>query len=198
VRKRRPASLLVSVLAVLAAVLLVACEKPDASHVTSPSARALIGTTTGNVAYRPPESPPAEVPSPEGWEVTLENARFSELENGNDSIHVAMQVKAEQGTAFEVWLTDAEGTAFRWSGGSSRGYNGVVCFHVRLEDDTDALDLREGPYDMTVAFRDPGTEEAVFAQTLRVAGRPGRLEGTAPGEGSAVARDLLGCPRSVI
>jgi hypothetical protein len=51
---------------------------------------------------------------------------------------------------------------------------------------------------MTVAFRDPAMDEPVVAQSIRVAGTPPQLEGEPPGAASEVARDLLGCPRSVI
>jgi len=183
---------------VLLALVLGACEKPDASDVTSPSAKALIGTTTGNVAYRPPDVPPDVVPNPEGWDVRLENARFSELENGDEAIQVVMQVQSERGPGFEVWLTDAEGTALRWTAGSAQEYDGVVCFQLRLESENEALDLVDGPYEMTVAFRDPAMDEPVVAQSIRVAGTPPQLEGEPPGGASEVARDLLGCPRSVI
>jgi hypothetical protein len=178
--------------------LIVGCERPDASHVTSPSAQALAGTTVGNVAYRPEDTPPAEVDGPEGWDLRFENARFSELENGDESIQVVLQVESEPGPVFEIWLEDAEGTVLRWSGGSARAYDGVVCFQLRLEADGEALPLGDGPFAMTIAFRDVDAPQPVTAQTLAVTGRPPRLEGAAPSQNSPVARDLLGCPRSVI
>jgi hypothetical protein len=186
------------VVVALFAVLFVACNKPDASDVTSPSARALIGTATGNVAYRPPDAPPETVANPEGWDVRLENARFSELENGDESIQVVLQVQSQRGPGFEVWLTDAEGTALRWTAGSAEEYDGVVCFQLRLESDEEVLELADGPHELTVAFRDPAIGSPVVAQSIRVAGTPPQLDGATPGEASEVARDLLGCPRSVI
>jgi hypothetical protein len=178
--------------------LLVACEKPDASHVTSPSANALAGTTVGNVAYRPDESPPPEVDGPEGWDLRFENARFAELENGDESIQVVLQVESESGPVLEIWLEDAGGTAFRWSGGSAGDYDGVVCFQLRLEAEGEALQLAGGPYEMTIGFREVDAPQPVAAQALAVTGTPPRLEGAAPAQNSPVVRDLLGCPRSVI
>lgn len=177
---------------------LVACEKPDASHVTSPSARALTGVTTGNVAYRPAGTAPEPIDDPEGWDVRLENTRFGRLENGDASIQVVMQVQARRGPAFEIWIEDARGTVLRWSGGSARPYNGVVCFQLRLEAGGEALPLSDGPYEMTVAFREPDAPQPLAARSLQITGTPPRLEGSDPGAASEVARDLLGCPRSVI
>lgn len=185
---------------ILAAVLAtsVACEKPDASYVTSPSVKSLLGTTTGNVAYEPPEKAPADVPNPGGWDVRLENARFSKLEDGTHSIQVVMQIDSEAGTGMEVWLTDRDRTVFRWSGGSSQPYNGVVCFQLQLEDQTSAVVLGDGPHTLSVAFRDPTSGDPVASRTVRVAGTVQRLDGEAPVPSSELARELLGCPRSVI
>ena len=178
--------------------LLAACEKPDASHVTSPSAKALVGTTTGNVAYDPPDPAPPETPNPTGWDVRLENARFSKLENGRHSIQVVLQVESRAGPGMEIWLSDEQRTVVRWSGGSARPYDGVVCFQLQLEDEAAALDLGDGPHALTLAFRDPGSGEVVVARTIRVAGEPPGLHGGTPATDSDVVRELLGCPRSVI
>jgi hypothetical protein len=178
--------------------LLVACEKPDASDVTSPSAKALAGTTIGNVAYRPDAAAPPELDGPDGWDLRFENARFAELENGDESIQVVLQVESEPGPVLEIWLEDSEGTALRWSGGSAGDYDGVVCFQLRLEADGEALQLADGPYAMTIAFREVDAPQPVTARTMPVTGTPPGLDGAAPGQNSPVARDLLGCPRSVI
>ena len=186
------------VVIIVLALLLAACEKPDASDVTSPSADALAGTTVGNVAYRPDDAPPPEVDGPEGWDLRFENARFAELENGDESIQVVLQVESEPGPVLEIWLADADGTAFRWSGGSAHAYDGVVCFQLRLEAEGEALQLAEGPYAMTIAFREVDAAEPVTSRTIPVTGTPPRLEGATPAQNSPVVRDLLGCPRSVI
>jgi hypothetical protein len=180
-------------------LLLAACEKPDASDTTSPSVEALLGTSTGNVAYAPPEAPPSDVPNPDRWDVRLENARFSELENGAASIQVVLQMETQTGPyGFEVWLASASGTVMRWSGGSSHHYDGVVCFQLLLEDAGEALQLGEGQHTMTVAFREPDAPQALVAQSQRVAGTPPKLDGSPPSGQSQVGRTLLGCPRSVI
>jgi hypothetical protein len=130
--------------------------------------------------------------------VRFENARFAELENGDESIQVVLQVQSRPGPAFEIWLEDADGTALRWSGGSARAYDGVVCFQLRLEADDEALQLADGPYEMTIAFREPDAPQPVAARRLSVTGTPPRLAGDPPSTNSLVVRDLLGCPRSVI
>ena len=81
---------------------------------------------------------------------------------------------------------------------TARRYDGVFCFQLRLEDDDEALSLPEGQYHFTMAFRDPGTNEVVAAKTVAVAGFPHTSTKAAPAEGSSVAKDLLGCPRTVI
>ena len=73
-------------LLVIMALFLAACEKPDASFTTSPSLRALVGTTTGNVAFNPPETPPSPSAAPAGWDWELGLARFSKLENEQPSL----------------------------------------------------------------------------------------------------------------
>jgi hypothetical protein len=187
-----------AVLVVVVALVLAACDKPDASDVTSPSVRALIGTTSGNVAFNPPEAAPPDVAGPAGWNLRLENARFSTLENGTPSIQVVMQVQTMAGPGFEAWLTGPEGTVWRWSGGRTDRYDGVVCFQVRLADGTDAFPLTPGgQYRLTIAFREP-SEGVVVARTVPVNGRVPALAGELPGPGSRAGSVLLGCPRSVI
>lgn len=189
--------------ALLAVILLVAavstaCEKPDASDTTSPSALALIGTTSGNVALHPTEAAPAPVAPPSPWEFDLGNARFSLLENRQHSIQVVTTIDSRPGPGLEIWMTGPEGTVFRWSGGATARYDGVVCFQLRLEDDEAALPLIAGEtYQLTMAFRDPG-DGVVTARTVTIAGRAPEISKPAPGPDSEIVKVLLGCPRSVI
>lgn len=186
-------------LAVLFAALFAACEKPDASNVTSPSALALLGTTSGTVAYAPADAPPPPLAAPEGWQFTLENVRFSTLENGQPSLQVISQLQSRAGPAMELWMAGPSGTIFRWTGGTAHGYDGVVCFQLRLADADAALPLPDATgYTFTIAFRDGASGQVVAAQSITVAGRPSQPERPAPSPGSPVVRDLLGCPRTVI
>ncbi len=180
---------------VIAGALFAACEKPDASAQTSPSAKAMIGTTTGNVAFAPPDAPPADVPAPSGWDHRLEAVFFDELEDGSPSIRVVLQEKTQRGAGFEFWLSTAAGTVARWTAGSTDTYNGTVCFQLKLQDGADALPLpARTPLKATVAFRDVETG-IVASTTVPVRGTPPKLEGTPPGPDSKVLRDLLSCPR---
>lgn len=178
----------------LLALALVACEKPDASFTTSPSARILAGTTTGNVGYGPPEAAPAPVTDPAGWRLTFDLAVFQDLENGTEAVRVVFEVKSQPGTGMELWLANEAGTVARWSGGSSDTYNGVVCFQMALETESEAMTLPPGKYTATVVFRDVETG-VVAAKSIKVTGNVPKLDGAAPAAGSAVFRDLLGCPR---
>lgn len=175
-------------------MLLVACEKPDASFTTSPSLRALIGTTTGNVAFRPPETPPAPVASPAGWQWELGLALFSQLENGQPSLRVVMQMGSRPGAGMELWLTDAEGVVARWSAGSTAVYGGVVCFQLLLQKGAEAVPLGTGKHELTVAFREP-EGRVVTAQTVEVKSFTPKLAGGIPGQASEVFREGLSCPR---
>lgn len=176
------------------AFLLAACEKPDYSFQTSPSARALAGTTTGNVALAPPEAAPAPVEPPDGWEVSFELAVFNRLEDETRALRVLSQVQTKAGLGMELWLSNEQGVVARWSGGSTDRYNGVVCWQMRLEDAGEALTLPPGAYTATLAFRD--VEDGVIAaRQIKVTGTVPRLEGSPPGPDSRVFRDLLGCPR---
>lgn len=179
----------------LAALLLVACDKPGASHLTSPSAEALLGTVEGRVTYAQQLAAPEARPA-DGWDVRLENARFSKLEDGAASIQVALSVESQPGLSMEVWLSGPGGTALRWQGGQTRAYNGVVCFQLRLERDGAALQLAPGEYRMTVAFFEDG--RPIVVADNRVAGQVPQLRGSPPGPASKVGKELLGCPRSVI
>jgi hypothetical protein len=193
-----PARLLALVLAAFLLLAGAACEKPDASDVTSPSARTLLGTTAGNVAYGPPEAPPQKTLAPGDWRFDIGNARFSRLENDAAAIQVVDTIRSFPGFGFEVWLDNGEATIARWSGGSTRRYSGTLCFQLRLQDGPEMLTLPPGGYTITLVYRDPGSGEVVAAHRIPVAGTPPSATGEAPRRDSRIFRDLLGCPRSVI
>ena len=182
------------ILLLVLAALLAACEKPDASFTTSPSLRALIGTTTGNVAFHPPESPPPDTASPPGWDWELGLARFSKLEIGLPSLEIVMQVNARPGAAMELWLTDDSGVIARWSAGSSAVYSGVVCFQLMLQQGAEAVPLGPGKHYLTVAFREP-EGNIVTARTAEVKNLTPKLTGAVPAQASEVFREGLSCPR---
>jgi hypothetical protein len=182
----------------LVGLVSTACEKPDASFTTSPSVRALIGQTSGNVSYAPAVPSPAEVAAPHGWRVDVGSARFSTLERGEHAIQVVMQISTQPGASMEVWLERDGEALVRWSGGSSVHFNGTLCFQVLLAEKGEALPLAGGKETLVLAFRDPGTEQLVVARRMPVAGVVPSVTGAIPGPGSRVFRDLLGCPRSVI
>lgn len=181
-------------LIVAVAVLLGACEKPDASFTTSPSLRALIGTTTGNVAFNPPETTPPPTAAPSGWEWELGVARFSKLENEQPALEVVMQVTSRPGAGMELWLTDASGVVARWSAGSTAIYSGVVCFQLLLQKDAEAVPLGTGKHQLTVAFREP-EGNVVTAKTAEVKNLTPKLTGGVPAQASDVLRNALSCPR---
>jgi hypothetical protein len=185
------------VVAVVAMGLVtVACEKPDASNTTSPSARSLLGTTAGRVIYHVPELPPDPVTPPSGWAYELGNVRYEKLENGTHAIIVVGQLSAKIGPDMEIWLADKDETVAKWFGASSHGYDGVICWQQKLEANGEALVLNPGvQYTLTVAFRDPGDGGIVLARRVEVKGNVPNVKGTEPTEDSAVFRDLLGCPR---
>jgi hypothetical protein len=194
--RREKHSLLASclLLFLLAAAMLAACEKPDASLTTSPSAKALIGRTSGNVFFGGSEqAPPAKEP-PAGWRLALTLARFTELENGTPALQVVFQVQSEPGTSMELWLWSEAGTVAHWAGGTTRAYNGEVCFQIPLTGRGEALSLPPGTYRFAVAFVSPeGTPVAVAAKD--VTHNVPQLSGNSPTGQSWVFRDLLGCPR---
>jgi len=170
------------------------CEKPDSSYQTSPSLKALIGTTTGNVAFSPPEAPPELKAAPDRWSMELGLARWTELENESPSMEVVLQMQTRPGAGMELWLTNGAGTVARWSAGATGTYTGVVCFQLELEADGEALALPPGDYTATVAFRDPGAG-LVVAQDIPVTNRLPKLTGAPPGPGSELLRDGLACRR---
>ena len=189
---------LVAVLVVSVGLVMGACEKPDASHTTSPSARLLLGLTTGRVLYHIPELPPEPVVPPAGWAYELGNARYEKLENGTHAILVVGQVTAKIGPDVEIWLADKDETVAKWFGGSSHGYDGVICWQQKLEAGGQALVLKPGvQYTLTVAFRDPGDGGIVLARRVDVRGNVPSISGAEPEEDSEVFRDLLGCPRGM-
>lgn len=182
-----------------ALVLLVACEKPDASFVTSPSALALLGTTSGAVRTADIPPPPTSEREAPGWAFDLGNARFSHLENGTPSIQVVTQLLALPGARMALWILSGDVPVFYWTGGTTREYNGVFCFQLALASGKDALPLGPGPHRLAVAFVDATTGEVRAAKTVRVAGFPPELQGGSyPPGPSAPGTQLLGCPRSVI
>ena len=181
-------------LLVIMALLLAACEKPDASFTTSPSLRALVGTTTGNVAFNPPETPPTPSAAPAGWDWELGLARFSKLENEQPSLEVVMQVTSRPGAGMELWLTNAQGVVARWSAGSTSVYSGVVCFQLMLNKAAEAVPLGTGKLSLTVAFREP-EGNVVTAKTVEVKSLTPRLTGAVPAQASDVFREALSCPR---
>ncbi|OAI38881.1 hypothetical protein AYO38_08650 [bacterium SCGC AG-212-C10] len=180
------------------AALLVACEKPDASDTTSPSALALLGTTYGNVVYDPPEPLPVIPQNVRGWDFDAGNVRFSHLENGVRSLQVVTELKSQRGPGFEVWMEHDGKAVARWSGGSAKPYTGAVCLQLRLEDKGESLQLTPGEYSLALVFRDPATGEIVAGQRIHIAGETPKVSGAAPAADSRIFRDLLSCPRSVI
>jgi hypothetical protein len=182
-------------LCVALALLSGACDKPDASLTTSPSARTLLGTTTGTAAFGLEEAPPPPMAALSAWRLDMSLARFGKLENGVPALEVMFQAITQPGAALEVWLESAGGTVARWSGGRTVQYNGVVCFQLPLEGGGASVPLAQGEYHVTVAFRSPdGLVTAAAAQ--RVTHNVPGLSGPLPRDGSSpVFRDLLGCPR---
>ncbi len=176
-------------------IVFAACEGKDRSYSTSPSLRALIGTTVGNVAFEPEEQAPEPVAPPEDWQVEFNLARFSELENEQPSIMIVAQVETRPGTGFELWLTNEAGeTVARWSGGSTTTYVGTMCFQLELEREGEAVPLADGVHTATIVFREP-VDGVVVARELQVTNQTPELAGTTPVAGSPVFRDALACPK---
>lgn len=172
-----------------------ACEKPDKSYVTSPTLKTLIGTTTGNTAFNPPETAPEAQKPPEKWQLDFGLARWAELENGSPALEIVGQVATRPGAGFELWIESADGkTVARWSGGSTTTFVGTVCFQLELEKDGEAVPLPPGKYTATMAFRDPSSG-VVAARKLDVTNFTPKLTGAEPSPGSEVFREGLACPR---
>ncbi len=183
------------------ALFLAACDKPDASDVTSPSARSMLGTTAAtSVAFEVEEEPPAATTDPEGWDFFLGNVRYGKLENQQAAIQVVTRIESEAGAVVDFWVWREGHTALKWTGGESTPYNGVMCFMLRLEDAGESVQLGPGQeqYYFTMGFRDPASNEYLVVKSINIAGTVPQLDGETPGPGSRVADTLLGCPRSVI
>jgi len=187
----RPLALLAFV---ILALVLTACEKPDATYVTSPSLKTLIGTTTGNVAFNPPETPPSPKAPPEHWQLDFGLARWTELENGNPAIELVSQVSTRPGAGFELWLESTDGVVARWSAGSTAAYSGTLCFQLELEHGGEAVPLGPAPHAVTIVFREPGAEP-IAAQRLTVTNNTPHLSGATPAATSDVFREALACRR---
>ena len=182
-------------LAGCACVFLAACEKPDASYVTSPSIKTLIGTTTGNVAFNPPETAPEPTANPPKWSVDFDLARFTELENGSPAMEVLMQVDTRPGYGLELWISGEDGkTVARWSGGSTNTYEGTACFQLELQRDGEAVPLPPGKYHATLAFRDP-EGPVLVAKRIDVTNFTPKLSGTVPNGESEVFKEAWACRR---
>ncbi len=188
--------LAVGLLVVAVALLLVGCEKPDASYSTSPAVKALIGTTTGNVSYDPPEAPPEPKDPPDKWALQLSLASFQELENGHPSLEVVLDLTTHEGAGMELWLVhDQDGkTTARWSAGSSAFYEGTACFQLELQNAGEAVPLVPGSYHLVVAFRDVESG-IVMARSGKVTAPTPVLHGTTPAPGSKVYSEALACRR---
>lgn len=187
--------LALSVLVAAGCVLFAACEKPDASYVTSPSMKALIGTATGNVAFNPPETAPQPVDEPDRWDVNFDLARFTTLENDSPALEVLMQVETRPGYGFELWISGEDGkTVARWSAGSTAVYNGTACFQLELQRDGEAVPLPQGKYEATVVFRDP-EGPVLTAKRLAITNFTPKLEGATPGPESEVFKEAWACRR---
>ncbi|MCL4866997.1 MAG: hypothetical protein KJZ47_13965 [Gemmatimonadales bacterium] len=176
------------------ALALAGCEKKDASYTTSPSLKALVGTTTGNAAFRPEERAPEPVEPPADWQVEFALARFAELENGNPALEIVMQVKTRPGTGMELWISDEAGTVARWSGGSTAVYVGTVCFQLELERDGEAVPLGTGTHTATLAFREP-VDGVIAARRLEITHTTPALTGETPALGSTVFSTAWACRR---
>lgn len=179
---------------VVTAALAAACEKPDASYVTSPSIKALIGTTTGNTAFNPPEAAPEPKEAPQGWDVDFNLARWTKLENGSPALEIIMQVQTRPGAGFELWVSDEQKTVARWSGGSTAVYVGTACFQLELRKGGEAVPLTDAKYHATVAFRDPASG-VIAAKRIGVTNFVPKLQGDMPTAQSEVFREAYACPR---
>lgn len=174
--------------------VLVGCEKPDASNTTSPSARALLGVTAGEVSFDAADAPAAPKEPVSGWEFELGNARYQKLEDETPALQVTLSLKSQAGASMEAWLTGASGTIARWKGGKTYTSNGTVCWFFRLKSGNEVVQLGDGKQHFTIAFfAADGT--VLVSRTVEVREFTPNLTGSAPGVGTAVFRDLLGCPR---
>ena len=157
-------------------------------------------TAPAVLAFAPADEPPAPVPAPAGWALTVDLARFGELEDGTPALAVLLDIESEPGAAMVLWFADERGVLARWSGGATDDYRGDACFQIPLVSDDGARALpiaHTSAHTLTVAFRDAGGT-VIVAVTRGVAGFAPRLSaaqlsGASPA-GSDVFRDLLACP----
>ncbi len=180
------------------AVLLTACEGKDTSFRTSPSVKALLGTTALNNAVNPPELPPPVQAPAKDWNMELGLANFISLANGSPSLEVILVMDSQRGAGMEVWLTSDETnkTVARWSGGATDIYEGTVCFQLVLQNEGEAIPLSPGgKYHLTTAFRDP-SEGVMVAAEVPVTGNTPKVTGTLPAPASSTFGAALACPRS--
>jgi hypothetical protein len=178
----------------LLTLTLAACEKPDASYVTSPSMKTLIGTTVGNTAFNIPDTPPAAKDPPPGWQVDFDLIRWADLENGSPALQVIMQVKTQPGMGFELWVVDEGKTLARWNAGSTATFVGTACFQLELQRNGEAMPLGTGQHTGVLVFRNPDGE-VVASRWLKITNNLPNLKGTAPSLGSEVIREAWACPR---
>ena len=179
---------------VFAALAFAACEKPDASYVTSPPVKTLLGTTTGNTAFNPPETPPPAKDPSHGWFLEFGLARWTKLENDVPALQIIMQVASRPGAGMELWVSEGDRTVARWSAGSTSTLTGTVCFQLELEAGSEAVPLGSGVHTATLVFREPASEVLV-ARKLQITNTVPKLEGEVPAQGSEVFREALACPR---
>ena len=178
----------------LLALGFAGCEKPDASYVTSPTLKTLIGTTYGNTAFNPPETAPEPKAPPQHWQVDFGLARWAKLENDSPALQIVAQVATRPGAGFELWVEQAGKAVARWSAGSTTTFVGTLCFQLELEKDGEAVPLGEGTYTAVLVFRDPGVG-VIAARRLDITNFTPKLTGTVPGSQSEVFREGLACPR---
>ena len=182
------------VVACLLAFAAAGCEKPDASYVTSPTIKTMLGTTTGNTAFNPPETPPPAQAPVHPWAVDFGLARWTELENGSPALEIVMQVETRPGAGMELWIENEGHTVARWSAGSTAILVGTVCFQLELERDGEAVPLGTGLHTATLVFRDPGSG-VIASRKLDITHNTPHLEGAIPSQGSEVMREALACRR---
>lgn len=178
------------------ATVFTACESPDTSYRTSPSARTMLGgVTAGGVLYNIPEPPPEPKDAPD-WDFELGNARFEKLQNGVPSLFVTGDYLTQEGMAMEIWLADEETTLAKWSGPTSSRFTGTVCWQQELEDDGVILPLEAGKeYTLTIAFRNRDDGGVVVAKRDLIRGNVPKLSGEPAQTGSDVFKHLLTCPK---
>lgn len=188
-------------LVLILAAVLAGCDDGDEEDLTSPSGRALLGSTDGTPSYEVDSDRPAATEGDEDWQFTLNNARYERFEDRSRSIQVVTRLQSAAGARMEMWLWTEDGhTPYHWvSEGTTGRYNGVFCFQLRLEEREAeeagaVMQLENEQYHLTIGFRDEGTDEWVMVKEQRVAGTVPDLEGPAPEPDSQIGRELVGCP----